>query len=110
MEISPFNVLMVFATPFNISLSGALTGPGGAEQIRRRHTQVERRQTIMPAAQLSATARLQIAPSSLPTNGAVTLNGTAGSPINSVLPTAAGQYWTINGNMTYTAGTIAGRL
>lgn len=94
-----------FTTPFNISLSGALTGPGGLNKSGGGTLKLSGANNYAGSTVVS-NGTLQIAPSSLPTNGAVTLDGTAGSPINSVLPTAAGQYWTINGNMTYTAGTV----
>jgi len=51
---------------------------------------------------------LRIVPSLAPTNGSVTLDGTAGSPTLSVAPATAGQFATMNGDLTYAAGTVTG--
>src|SRR5882762_746424 len=100
-----FQCADAFTTPFNISLSGALTGPGGLNKSGGGILKLSGANNYAGSTVVS-NGTLQIAPSSFPTNGAVTLDGTAGSPINSVVPTAAGQYWAINGNMSYAAGTM----
>jgi fibronectin-binding autotransporter adhesin len=94
-----------FTTPFNISLSGALTGPGGLNKSGGGILKLSGANNYAGSTVVS-NGTLEIAPSSLPTDGPVILDGTAGSGVNSVLPSAAGQYWTINGDMDYTNGTI----
>ncbi|MDB6018813.1 MAG: Autotransporter-associated beta strand repeat protein [Pedosphaera sp.] len=90
-------------TPFNISLSGALTGPGGLNKSGAGTLQLSGANNYAGSTVVS-NGTLRIITSLSPTNGPVTLDGSAGSPVNTVQVANVGQYWSI-GNLTYAAGT-----
>jgi fibronectin-binding autotransporter adhesin len=90
-------------TPFNISLSGALTGPGGLNKSGGGTLQLSGANNYAGSTVVS-NGTLRIITNLSPTNGPVTLDGSAGSPVNTVQVANVGQYWSI-GNLTYAAGT-----
>jgi fibronectin-binding autotransporter adhesin len=90
-------------TPFNISLSGALTGPGGLNKSGGGTLQLSGANNYAGSTVIS-NGTLRIITSLSPTNGPVTLDGSAGSPVNTVQVANVGQFWSI-GNLTYAAGT-----
>ena len=94
-------------TPFNISLSGALTGSGGLNKSGGGTLTLSGANNYSGSTVVS-NGILRIVPSLAPTNGSVTLDGTAGSPTLSVAPATAGQFATMNGDLTYAAGTVTG--
>lgn len=49
---------------------------------------------------------LKIVPLLSPTTGSLTLDGSAGAASLSIAPTSAGQFMTVNGNLTYAAGPV----
>jgi fibronectin-binding autotransporter adhesin len=89
--------------PYNISLSGALTGPGGLNKSGGGTLQLSGANNYAGSTVVS-NGTLRIITSLSPTNGSVTLDGSAGSPVNTVQVANVGQYWSI-GNLTYAAGT-----
>ena len=91
-----------FGSPFNISLSGALTGPGGLYKTGGGTLTLSGANNYVGSTVVS-NGVLLIKTVNLPTNGSVTLDGTAGSPINTVQTLNAGKYWSI-GDLTYAAG------
>ncbi len=93
-----------FGDSFNISLSGALTGPGGLYKTGGGTLQLSGANNFAGATIVS-NGTLKIVTTLSPANGPVTLDGSAGSPINTVSVASAGQFWTINGDLTYTNGT-----
>ncbi|EEF60581.1 beta strand repeat-containing protein [Pedosphaera parvula] len=90
-------------TPFNISLSGALTGPGGLNKTGGGTLQLSGANNYAGSTVVSD-GTLRIITSLSPTNGPVVLDGSAGSPVNTVQVANVGQFWSI-GNLTYAAGT-----
>jgi autotransporter-associated beta strand protein len=92
-------------SPFNISLSGALTGPGGLYKTGGGTLTLSGANNYAGSTVVS-NGVLKIVPSASPTNGLLTLDGSAGSPTLTVAPAAAGQFMTVNGNLTYAAGTV----
>ena len=96
-------------TPFNISLSGALTGPGGFTKTGSGILKLSGANNFAGSTVVS-NGTLQMVTGTLPTvSGANILDGSAGgSPIESVNVQNTGQYWTNNGDLTYAAGTMTG--
>jgi autotransporter-associated beta strand protein len=92
-------------SPFNISLSGALTGPGGLYKTGGGTLTLSGANDYAGSTVVS-NGVLKIVPLLSPTNGLVTLDGSAGSPTLTVAPASAGQFMTVNGNLTYAAGTV----
>ncbi len=88
--------------PWNISLSGALSGPGGFYETGGGILTLSSSNTFSGDIVVS-NGTLSIATSPLPTNGPVTLDGSAGSPVLS-MQSSPGQYWTI-GTLTCQNGT-----
>jgi autotransporter-associated beta strand protein len=93
------------SSPFNISLSGALTGPGGLYKTGGGTLTLSGTNNYAGSTVVS-NGVLKIVPSVSPTNGPLTLDGSAGSPALSVAPASAGQFMTINGDLTYAAGSV----
>ena len=93
------------ATPYNISLSGALTGPGGLNKTGGGTLTLSGANNYAGSTVVS-NGILKIVPLLSPTNGSLTLDGSAGSPTLTVAPASAGQFMTVNGNLTYAAGTV----
>jgi autotransporter-associated beta strand protein len=94
-------------TPFNITLSGALTGPGGFKKTGGGTLKLSGANNFAGTTVVS-NGTLQIVTGTLPTaSGPNILDGSAGgSPIESVSVQNTGQYWTNNGDLTYAAGTL----
>jgi fibronectin-binding autotransporter adhesin len=90
-------------TPFNISLSGALTGPGGLNKTGGGTLTLSGTNNYLGSTVIS-NGTLIVKAANLPTNGAVTLDGSAGNPIVSVQVGNQSQDWTM-GTLTYAAGT-----
>ncbi len=93
------------AAPFNIGLSGALTGPGGLYKTGGGTLTLSGANNYEGSTVVS-NGILKIVPLLSPTNGSLTLDGSAGSPSVSVAPASAGQFMAVNGNLTYAAGTV----
>ncbi len=93
--------------PHNISLSGALTGPGGFNKTGAGALNLSGVNNFAGSTVVS-NGTLQMVTGTAPVaSGADVLDGTTGgSPIESVLVQNTGQYWAINGDMTYAAGTM----
>lgn len=94
-----------WGSPFNISLSGALTGPGGLYKTGGGTLTLSGANNYAGSTVIS-NGVLKIVPSASPTSGLLTLDGSAGSPTLMVAPSAAGQFMTVNGNLTYAAGAV----
>jgi fibronectin-binding autotransporter adhesin len=94
-----------FTTPYNITLAGALTGPGGLNKTGGGTLTLSGANNYAGST-LVNNGILKIVPTLAPTNGALTLNGSAGSASLSIAPTSAGQFMTVNGNLTYAAGPV----
>jgi fibronectin-binding autotransporter adhesin len=92
-------------TPFNISLSGALAGPGGLFKTGSGTLTLSGANNYAGSTVVS-NGVLKIVPSASPTNGLLTLDGSSGAPTLTVAPTVAGQFMTVNGNLTYAAGAV----
>jgi autotransporter-associated beta strand protein len=93
--------------PYNIGLSGALTGPGGFYQTGGGTLTLSGANNYAGITTVS-NGTLVVSTAAFPTNGAVVLDGSqatsSGLPILSNLVASAGQYWTIT-NLTVAAGT-----
>lgn len=91
-------------TPFNITLAGPLTGVGGLTKtgsgtlILSGTNNYSGLTLIRDGALTNILANVQ-------TNGGVTLDGSAGNPVLSIQVSGPGQRITMNGNLTYAAGT-----
>jgi autotransporter-associated beta strand protein len=96
-------------TPYNISLSGALTGPGGLTKTGSGMLKLSGANNFAGSTVVS-NGTLQMVTGTLPTaSGTNILDGSAGgSPIESVLIQNTGQSWTNNGDLTYAAGIMTG--
>jgi autotransporter-associated beta strand protein len=92
-------------SPFNIGLSGALTGPGGFYKTGGGVLTLSGANNYAGSTVIS-NGMVIIKPVLSPTNGALTLDGSAGSPTLSMQPQSAGQFLTVNGSLTYAAGTV----
>ena len=93
------------AASFNIGLSGALTGPGGLFKTGGGTLTLSGANNYEGSTVVS-NGILKIVPLLSPANGSLTLDGSAASPSLSVAPASAGQFMTVNGNLTYAAGTV----
>jgi len=93
------------SSPFNISLSGALTGAGGLFKTGGGTLTLSGPNNYAGSTVVS-NGVLKIVPTLSPTNGSLTLDGSASSPTLTVAPTSAGQFMTANGNLTFAAGTV----
>jgi len=89
----------------NITLSGALTGPGGLYKTGGGTLTLSGANNYAGSTVVS-NGILYIKPISTPTNGSVTLDGSAASPTMTLAPVSTGQYMDINGNLTYANGTV----
>jgi fibronectin-binding autotransporter adhesin len=94
-----------WTTPYNITLSGALTGPGGLYKTGGGTLTLSGANNYAGSTVVS-NGTLKIVPLLSPTNGSLTLDGAAGSPTMSVAPAVAGQFMTVNGNLSYAVGTV----
>ena len=92
-------------SPFNISLSGALSGAGGLYKTGAGTLTLSGANNYAGSTVVS-NGILKIVPLLSPTNGLLTLDGSAASPTVTVAPTSAGQFMTVNGDLTYAAGTV----
>lgn len=93
--------------PFNISLSGALTGAGGLNVTGGGTLTLSGANNFAGSTVVSnGTLALVTRPSPM-TNGAVTLDGSSGSPSVTITVSSPGQYWTNNGTLTFQNGTTA---
>jgi fibronectin-binding autotransporter adhesin len=92
-------------TPYSISLSGALTGPGGLNKSGAGTLTLSGANNYAGSTVVS-NGILKMVPALSPTNGSLTLDGSAGSATLTVAPTASGQFMTVNGDLTYAAGTV----
>jgi autotransporter-associated beta strand protein len=91
-------------SPFNISLSGALTGPGGLN-VSGGGTLTLSGANNYAGGTVVSNGTLAITTSASPTNGSVTLDGSAGTPAVSVTSNP-GQYWSI-GALTFASGSAS---
>lgn len=92
-------------TAYVMSFTGRLTGVGGFNKTGSGTLTLSGANNYSGATVIS-NGTLVIQPVNFPTNGAVTLNGSAaasGAPTNSVQLTSAGQYWAV-GTLTYAGG------
>lgn len=92
-------------SPFNISLSGALSGAGGLNKSGAGVLTLSGSNTYAGSTVIS-NGTLIIKTANLPANGPVTVDGSAGNPTLSVQTGNASQFWTI-GDLTYATGTPA---
>jgi fibronectin-binding autotransporter adhesin len=94
-------------TGHGITLSGALTGPGGFNKTGSGTLKLSGANNFAGTTVVS-NGTLQIATGTLPTSsGPNILDGSAGGlPIESVDVLNTGQYWTNNGDLTYAAGNV----
>jgi fibronectin-binding autotransporter adhesin len=92
-------------TPFNIGLSGALTGPGGLYKTGGGTLTLSGANNYAGSTVVS-NGILKIVPVLAPSNGSLTLDGSAGAASLSIAPASVGQFLTVNGNLTYAAGTV----
>lgn len=92
-------------SPWPIGLSGALTGPGGFYKTGSGTLTLSGANSYSGSTVVS-NGVLTIKPLLSPAGGAMTLDGSAGSPTLSLTPVSAGQFLTVNGNLTYAAGTV----
>ncbi len=94
-------------TPFNMPISGKLTGVGGLNKTGGGVLTLSGANTFTGNTVVS-NGTLVINTGGFPTNGNVTIDGSAvafaGLPTNGVTVANPGQFWTI-GNLTYAAGT-----
>jgi len=94
-------------TPYNISISGKLTGIGGLNKTGGGVLALTGANNYSGATVVS-NGTLSVSTINSPTNGSVTLEGAtvaSGLPVNSVVVAGVGQYWAINGNLTSDTGT-----
>ncbi len=90
--------------PFNISLSGALTGTGGLN-VTGGGVLILSGANNYAGSTVVSNGTLAIVTSSSPMiSGPVTLDGSTGSPIATVTVSNPGQYWTNNGTLTFQNG------
>lgn len=94
-----------YGTPCNITLSGALTGPGGLYKTGGGTLTLSGANDYAGSTVVSDGV-LKIVPLLSPTNGPLTLDGSAGAASLSIVPASAGQFMTVNGDLTYAAGTV----
>ncbi|HEY3862417.1 MAG TPA: autotransporter-associated beta strand repeat-containing protein [Verrucomicrobiae bacterium] len=92
-----------FGDPFSIALSGPLSGAGGLNVDGTGTVALSGSNTYTGNTVVS-NGTLAIVTGSFPTNGIVTVDGSAGSPTLSVRVANRGQYWS-TGTLTYTSGT-----
>jgi autotransporter-associated beta strand protein len=90
---------------FNIGLSGALTGPGGFNKTGGGTLTLSGANNYSGSTVVS-NGILKIVPTLSPTNGSLTLDGSAFSPVLSLVPSSVPQSLTLNGNLTFAAGTM----
>ncbi len=88
--------------PFNISLSGALTGTGGLN-LTGGGTLTLNGSNNYAGSTVVSNGTLAIGTSSFPTNGPVTLDGSTGSSTVTI-QSSPGQYWS-SGTLAFTSGT-----
>ena len=91
-------------TPYNISLSGALTGAGGLRKSGGGILTLSGPNTYAGATDVSNGTLVMVAHGTA-TNGPVTLDGTAGSATLTVQVPTTGQYWSV-GDLTFNAGPL----
>jgi autotransporter-associated beta strand protein len=91
-------------SPWNIGLSGALTGPGGFYKTGSGTLTLSGANNYAGSTVVS-NGVLLIKPLLSPTNGSLTLDGSAGSPTLSLVPASAGQFMTVNGSLKFANGT-----
>lgn len=90
-----------FNSSYNISLSGALTGPGGLNVAGSGTLTLSGANNYAGATVVSnGTLAIVTGPTPI-TNGPVTLDGALGSPTVAVNVSNPGQYWTNNGTLTF---------
>jgi len=95
------------ASPFNITLSGALTGPGGFFKTGTGTLQLSGANSYAGTTVVSNGILKSVTGASPSTNGTVIVDGTAGgSPTYSVNVLNTAQYLTNSGDLTYAAGTM----
>jgi autotransporter-associated beta strand protein len=88
--------------PYNIALSGALTGAGGM-YVTGSGTLTLSGSNNYTGTTVVSNGTLAIVTTASPTNGPVTLDGSTGSPVVSVQSAAPGQFWS-TGALTYNSG------
>jgi autotransporter-associated beta strand protein len=94
------------SNPFNISLSGSLTGPGGLYKTGPGVLTLTGTNNYAGSTVIS-NGTLVISTAHLPVNGSVVLDGSsaaAGLPLVSNIVASAGQSWTMT-NLTFSSGT-----
>ena len=89
-------------TPFNISLSGSLTGPGGFNKIGGGTLTLSGTNNYVGSTVIS-NGTLVVKAANLPISGPVTMDGSAGNPIVSVQIGNQSQDWNM-GTLTFAAG------
>jgi fibronectin-binding autotransporter adhesin len=89
-------------TPFNITLTGALSGPGGLNETGGGILTLGANNTYAGSTVVS-NGTLVIKTATASTNGPVVLDGSAGNPVLSLTIGNSGQFWSIGG-LTYAAG------
>lgn len=89
------------ASPFNISLSGALTGPGGLYKTGGGTLTLSGANNYSGSTVIS-NGTLAVTTAAAPTNGAVTLDGSAGTPGVTVTSNPS-QFWSM-GTLTFASG------
>jgi len=100
---SPFQCADPGTTPLTL-LSGALTGPGGLYKTGGGTLTLSGANNYSGSTVVS-NGVLKIIPQLSPTNGSLTLDGSAGSPVLSLVPSSVPQSLTVNGDLTFAAGT-----
>lgn len=95
-----------FANPFNISLSGSLTGPGGLYKTGGGTLTLSGANNYAGTTVISNGVLAIITTPVTKINGAVTLDGSSGAPVLAVTNTVAGQKWQI-GTLTFASGSPA---
>jgi fibronectin-binding autotransporter adhesin len=93
--------------PYNMTLSGALTGIGGFNKVGGGVLTLSGADNFAGNTVVS-NGTLAISTANMPTNGSVALDGSEAAtylPTNSVQLGNVGQHWQINGSLTYAAGT-----
>jgi len=91
-------------SPWSIGLSGALTGPGGFYKTGGGTLTLSGANNYSGSTVVS-NGTLKIVPALSPTNGSLTLDGSAGSPVLSLVPSSVPQSLTLNGDLTFANGT-----
>ncbi|MDB6122954.1 MAG: Autotransporter-associated beta strand repeat protein [Pedosphaera sp.] len=99
-----FQAADAVGSSFDIALSGPLTGVGGLKKTGVGMLTLSGANNYAGTTVVS-NGTLKVGTALLPTNGPVILSGlTGGTPVSSVRVDNTAQYWKINGDLTYAAG------